>query len=55
MAAEANKCLLLLRQVNDRPPFEKGELAGVISAMFCGCPVRGEQNGCEKLNNAGII
>jgi hypothetical protein len=47
--------LLLLRQVNNRIPFEKRELAGVISAMFCGCPVRGEQNGCEKIINAGII
>ena len=26
-------------------PFKKRELAVVISAMFCGCPVRGEQNG----------
>jgi hypothetical protein len=44
---------VLLRQVNNRIPFEKRELAGVISAMFCGCPVRGEQNGISILNYWG--
>jgi hypothetical protein len=47
--------LLLLRQVNYRIPFEKRELAGVINAMFCGCSVRGEQNGFRIFITGGII